>query len=279
MGIKLTTSNDNRSITLYGGQEDRRQYKGNTDTKSPTMFQADEAILTQLEAIERFTITGLTTGNRLTSKVGYSNDPHEAVAEWMVEFEEFVNGEQGIAHELDDDHRNTVVNGIIESLGWQWQEGAPFEARWDMTFIRGESIMEYSETTIDTVSPHSNPTIDGLDMGTIESMRCDKSQDIKPYPIAFADPGDNELLPNSGVRQRYTIVGQKYNDPDSLTDERSEFDKEIRQLVGQDEMVKFREPFPGREKYVMIDSYEGVKEAGVTSLGKFNMELIVGDNR
>lgn len=274
--LEITSATGNKSLRLWQGQEDMRQVNGNTDVMAPVIYRSDEVLLTQLESRESFTLTGITTGNRLADDPSYVSDPHQALADWVARFEEFLNGTQGSGHELSATHRNLTVNGAIRSLGWEYREGAKYEVRWDLEFIRGNALMEATDTSPDSVSPTTAGTIDNFDIGRLDRLRCEKSQQIESYPVAFANPGENELLEKSGVVRKYTLIGTREDTISNPDDERDQFDDHIRSLVGQDQIVDFNEPFPGRTKQVMVDSFESTRESGVTRIGQYALELIEG---
>lgn len=276
--IILTSTTGNRSTTLWNAQDDQREVQGNTRVDAPPTFQSDEALLTQLEGQEQFSLSGIATGNRISNQSGYSDDPLTALAEWVVEYEAYCNGQQGDGHTLSLPHRNLTYNGAISNISWEREAGAKYEVRWQLTFKRGRALQSPNDTSLDSVSPTSNAYLDdgNIYLHNIERKRVSKKQKIKTYPVAYADPGDNELLDKSGVVRRWTVIGSVENDTGDPDDERNQIDADIRALVGQDTAVTFTEPFPGRTKTVMVDSYETTREAGVTRLGKYALELVEG---
>lgn len=269
--IELTSSTGNRTTRFWQAQDDSRQIDGETDVFQTFGRRPDAAILSQLEAVESYTYTGIVTGNRLSQQAGYSNDPVTALAEWTAEAETFIDARQGDGHTLTDNERGETLNGVVTSFGWQRESGAELELRWDLEFWRGRASMRSEDQSIPNVSPSSTATLDGWDLGDLKSWRSDLQQTFEPFPVAYPSPGENELKSNGGVVRKYTIRGQIIGTTDA-----NSFDSHIRSLAGSDTTVTFEEPFPGRSMTVMVDTYDSIREAGVPRFGTYDMTLIQG---
>lgn len=256
-------------IRLWQTQEDKNKTNGNVRIDSIYSEDSDLTLLTGLESIEELTYTGRATGIRLSKQQGYSSDPLTALAEWVVEMETFVNAKQGTGWTLDDNERGEQYNAVVQMFGWQRNKGAKFEVSWDLSAIWGQGAMVSSTRNPPSVNPSSAWTLDGTDLGSIDAYRQQKRQELKPYPIAFADAGQNDVLSQSGAFRRIMIRGEKAGGLNT-------FDNTMRSLVGQDQIVTFSEAFPGRDLNVMVKSYESTREAGRTRLGEYILEMIEG---
>lgn len=274
--IELESCTGNRTTTLYNAQTDRRTTQAETDVGSPLGFFADETILSQFESLDEFTLSGTVTGIYLSNLSKYPNDPLEAIGKYALELETYVDSHQGSEQKLHDDERGLTISGVLRSVGWQRDAGAKYELQWDIEFIRGEGLMPCIDSTVGQSNPQSVGTLDGNDLGEMSSWRMDKRQDFQPYKVAFAQPGENLLEAQSGAVRRFTIRGQQ-TDAAGGGDERNTFDDNIRSIMGQNQSVTFVEPLTGRNLTVMVDSFESSREAGLTSIGEYNMELIQGD--
>lgn len=269
--MPVTISNGSKSTRLWNGQESQRQIQGNVRVDSVFNTGAGDTLLTGLEAQERATYTGKATGNRLSRQAGYSSDPVEALAEWVVEMETYVNGRQGGGYTLEDTERDRTINGVLGQFGWQRSRAELYAVEWDIDFIRGEGIMGMSNSMPGSVSPQRKAYIDGWDLGSLTQWRCDKQQPFQVYPEAFAEPGENPIKSDGGAVRQFTLVGRLDGE-----DYRNQFDDHIRTLVGSDSIVEYESAFPGRSIPVMIRNYESTREAGVTRLGEYSVEMVQG---
>lgn len=254
---------------LWNVQEDISQSKGEVRVDSIYGEDSDLTLLTGLERLEKITMTGRATGIRLSRQTGYSSDPNTALAEWIVEMETFINANQGTGYTLTNNERSASKNVVIESFGWQRKPTEKYEASWDMTVHWATGMMADINTSPPAVSPSQSWSLDGIDLGNQVMVRHDKQQEIDPYPIAYADAGENETLAQSGAVRQITIRG-------SINKNRNTFDGNIQSLIGQDTIVTFSEAFPGRDLGVMIKEFESTREAGYTRVGEYSLTLIEG---
>jgi hypothetical protein len=256
-------------VRLWQTQEDKNKTDGNVRVDSIYSEDSDKTLLTGLESIEELTYTGRATGIRLSQQSAYSSDPLTALAEWVVEMEEFVNANQGTGWTIDDGERGEQYNTVVQMFGWQRNKGAKFEVSWDLSGMWARGAMASKSRSPPSVSPSSSWTLDGTDLGSIDAYRQQKRQKLKPYPIAFADAGENEVLSQSGAFRRIMVRGEKVGGLNT-------FDNTIRSLVGQDQIVTFSEAFPGRDLDVMVKSFESTRESGLTRFGTYILEMIEG---
>lgn len=254
---------------LWNVQEDISESKGEVRTDSIYGEDSDLTILTGLERVESLTMTGIATGIRLSNQAGYSDDPNTALAEWVVEMETFINANQGSGYTLTNNERGDSKNVVIESFGWQRKPTEKYQVSWDMSVQWAQGMMSDVSSSPPSVSPSQTWTLDGIDLGNQVILRHDKQQEIKPYPIAYADAGENETLAQSGAVRQITIRGSK-------DENRNSFDDSMQALIGQDTIVTYSSAFPGRDLDVMVKEYESTREAGWTRLGEYSLTLIEG---
>lgn len=261
------------STRLWQTQENKSTTKGNVRIDSVYGTDSDETLLTGLESQESFTVTGIATGNRLAQQSKFSNDPNEALAEWVVEMETYVNGSQGSGWTFQDDERGDTFNVLAETFGWQRNKGERLQVLWDLSLKWAQGMMEDASTSPDAVNPSTTWKLDGKELPGMASHRQQKRQRIKIYPIALADPGQNEGKASSGATRQIMIRGQ-------VTDQTglNSFDDRMQSLIGQDTIVDFESAFPGRTKQVMVRNYDSIREAGRTRLGDYTLELVEGIN-
>lgn len=254
---------------MWQAQEDISESASDIRVHSVYGTDSDETLLTGLESVESLEYTGRATGNRLSNQHKYDNDPVTALAEWVVELETYVNGQQGSGWRLKDDDRGKEFKTVVEMVGWQRNSSEKYQVDWDLSgkWVLGE--MEPTETQPASVNPSQTWKLDGNDLGSLDSYRQQKRQEMEVYPIAFVDPGENESLPNSGAIRQIMIRGTKVGNRDT-------FDQNMQDLLGQDNIVQFEEAFPGRTLDVMVESFESHREAGITRKEEYMLELVEG---
>jgi len=156
-------------------------------------------------------------------------------------------------------------------FGWQRAPGAKYEVDWDMSLKVGNSLMSSTYTAPDEVSPTSTWRLDGETLPQVTAYRQQKRQELNTYPIAFANPDENEVLADSGAIRQIIIRGE-VSDSTGL----NTFDQRIQSLIGRDVTVDFESAWPGRTKEVMVRSFDGTREAGYTRRGEFTIEMVEG---
>lgn len=254
---------------LWQTQENISDSLGNVRIDAVYGDDSEDALLTGLESIENVEYTGIATGNRLALQDDRPDDPLQALAEWVVEAETYVNGQQGTGWSLQDDERGDTRNVVLRNFGWQRNRAEKYQVSWDMAALWGRGMMEPNDTTPQPVTPSQSWSLDGHDLQYVDSYRQQKQQEVTPYPIAYADAGDNEVLAKGGATRRIMIVG-------SVESNRNSFDSTMQSLIGQDNIVTFSEGFPGRDLDVMVQKYESTREAGWTRFGDYMLELVEG---
>lgn len=271
MAVTLKNSDTGKSGRLWHTQQDERKTQGGVRADSIYTFDSDDTILTGLERQETLQLNGIATGNRLSAQSDWPNDPLQALAEWVVHMQSFVNGKQGTGYDLVDDEREERYRGLVTEFAWQKNKGEKYEAKWYLTLKRGEGISVAEDTTPPSVSPQPTATLDGYDLHSLTSWREEKTQRARVYPIALADSGENQAMSKTGAKRRIQINGTVTGES-----ERNTFDTNINSLIGGDETVTYRSAFPGEEVTVMVDQFESTREAGLTRLGEYALELVEG---
>lgn len=257
---------------LWNVQEDRADTAGNIRVDSIVGDRSEDALLTGLESQESFEFIGRATGNRISLQSGYSDDPNVALAQWVSEMEAKVNGQQGRGYDLVHLDRDEEYNVVVENFSWSRTGGGRYEVQWNMVVNWGIGIMSLRQPAPISVNPTQTTKIGGYEIDGIESIQTTLSQEYQVYEIAFAEAGQNELASNTGATRQIIITGQ-------ITGgraRRNQFDRNIRSLIGDDRTVTYEEAFPGRKFEVMVDSYNSAREAGVTRMGDFSIEMIEG---
>lgn len=257
---------------LWNIQDDRADIKGNVRVDSIVGDRSKDTLLTGLESQESFNFIGRATGNRISLQSGYSDDPNVALAQWVSEMEAKVNGQQGRGYDLVHLDRDEEYNVVIENFSWSRTGGSKYEVQYDIVLKWGIGIMSLRDPAPLSVNPTTTTKIGGFEIDGIESIQTTLSQKYQVYELAFAPPGGNEYASDTGAKRQVIITGQVTGD----TEERNQFDREMRSLVGIDETVTYKEAFPGREFKVMVDSYNSARKAGLTRMGDFSIELIEG---
>lgn len=260
-------------VRMWQAQDARLESKANVRPDAVTGEDSDNTLLTSLESQETFEYTGIATGMRLSTVSGYSSDPLTALAEWVAKAETLVNGAQGTGYTLEDTNRDRSENVTLESIGWQRNEGEKYEVKWDVAIDWANGIMPDRSTAPTPVDPWEGPSvIDGVDVENVQSVRESKQQQIEQYLIAFADPGENEAMADGGAIRKIIIRG----DVEGTNVNRNNFDNHFLNLTGQDELVTYEAAFPGRELDVMVSNYESTREAGITQMNEYIIELVEG---
>ena len=256
---------------LYFAQEDRSQTRANLNPNSVYGDTPDQTLLVGLESQEEFALSGEASGVHLSTLDGYPDAPLEALAEYACELEAYVNANQGTGWAFTERERDKTFNGVIESVSWRRAAGEPFTLEWDMSVMWAQATMASGAHSPESFSLGGTPTLAGQDLGAVDETQVEREQDIEQYPVALADPGQNQALANSGVIREVTIVGR-------ITDEsrRNTFDDNIQQNMGNDTIVTYEEPFPGRTLQGMIQDFDSTRTAGLTRIGEYQLTFVEG---
>lgn len=262
-------------LRFWQAQESRVDSQGQVRSDAFPTTDSDETLLTGLTSVERFSYNGVTTGPRLALQSGRSSDPMTALAQWVVDAESLVNGRQGEGWNFVDEQRDREANVVLEDVSWMRGAGEVYQVDWDFAGIWGQGSMSQADSGGSSVSPGQDELIDGMEIDGVESKRVTKRQSVSTYQLAFGEKGENPVLADSGATRRILISGKATGTREEI----NAFDDGLLSLIGQDEVVEYQSTFPGRTVNVMIESYESVREAGVTDLGEFALELREGESQ
>lgn len=271
--LHLTSASGSKSVDLWQVQEDKEERDGNVDVAGIPTFDSEETYLSGFTQQHKGEVTGKATGFRLSNQSGYSNDPVTALAEWVQEVMALVNGKQGTGFTLTHDERGDTYNVVLKNFAWTRSSGAKFEVEWDMSFRIGEGIMVQEDTTPGTANPSSTWSLDGNDLHHPLQYREQKKERFETAPMAFADSAEENLQESTSGPIRSISINARYTGPKS---ERNTFDQTMRGLIGQDTIVTYSSGFPGHDLDVMVNRYESTREAGITKVGEYSLELIEG---
>lgn len=259
-------------LRLWGANESTNASEARIDVTSVPSQGSDETLVVGLESAETQPLSGRVTGIRLTSKSGYSSDPETALADWIQRFESLVIAEQGDGWTISDDERNRSIDGIVTEASWTTAEGAPYEARWSLSFARGEGVLNNATRSPTSATPNTSSTLGGTDLGTITERRTERTIEIETTPIAFADESETILTPQSGVTRRVTLSGRIAG---TVADLRT-FDDTIRGYVGDNTTRTYQTGFPGTSHSVLVDSYDSTHNAGSPAHLTYALTLFEG---
>lgn len=259
------------STRLWQVQEDQSTTDSPVDVHSVYGTTSSETLLVGITSEESLTYAGYVSGMRIAQDAAYSNDPVTALAEWVVELESYCNGAQGTGYTLTDDERGDTKNVAIEAIGWQREQGQELSVNYEVSFLWGQGLAETGSRTVDSVSPGSSWTLGGTSLGAVQSYRQQKNQKMGYYPLAITQPGEDEILAETGAVRRVMIRGE-------VTDLESPntFDDTMQSNVGTDTTLTFSSAFPGRSKEFMIERYDSFREAGWTRRGEYSLEMVEG---
>lgn len=265
-------------LRLWNVQEDMLEVRTNTQVDSVYGQNSSEALLTSLEKNNTFEFTGRVPATRLALQPGYSDDYETALAEWVAELETFMNGEQGGGWTLTDDERDNTINVLLDEIGWGHSQGEKYEITYNASAKWAEGLTTSTSTAADSVSPtdtweiYDPETSTTLDLGSLRDYRVQKTQEVKEYPIAFQDAGDNTAMQQSGVTRRITISGQKTG----TRSERNTFDSNMNDLMGKDKTVEYTEHLTGRTFKVTVEDYRTPRASGKVRINDYDLTLVEG---
>lgn len=259
------------STTLYNAEESQTSTDGQTDEYNVVETDSDETILLSMTSQESVTYSGRVSGMRIAQDSSYSNDYRTALAEWVAEIETFVNGKQGSGYTLDDTNRGDTKNVVLDSVGWQQNEGEALSVSYDLAGLWAQGMMASTTRSPDAVSPSNSWSLAGHSLGGNVSHRQQKRQQLEYYAFPLSNPGEDEVLAESGAVRTVTIRGRV-----SDVEGSDSFDDTMQNNTGTNSLVTFSSAFPGRDLDVMIKSYDSFREAGWTQLGEYALELVEG---
>jgi len=271
--LHLTSASGSKQVDLWQVQKDDEKRAGNIEVGATPSFDSDEAFLSGVTQQQGSELTGKATGIRLSNQSGYSNDPVTALAEWVQKVMSLINGKQGTGFELVHDEREQTLNVGLVNFKWTRTSGAKFEVNWRLTYRIGEGIMVQEDTAPNPANPSSSWSLGGVDLQYPEAYFEEKFSGVVTEPVAFASSPTENLLSTFTGASRKVVISGTYT---GTQEKRNEFDRSIRELIGQDNIVTYSSAFPGHELDVMVSSYESTRQAGTTKKGDYFIELFEG---
>jgi len=256
------------SVKLINTQDSQRRIEGETDARALYFSESSRSLLVDLRARESDEITGLASANRLSQMSGYSSDRRTALAEFAVDLQRLVAPKQGTGWTITDTSRSRTVSGYLESAQWTLNEADPYTLQWALRFRVGEGIGSADVQSRRSVSPDSTWTLDGVGLGTMQTIREDVQQEIEVYDLARAGPEEATVRENSGVLREIQLRGRKVNNASALDDL-------IADSKGNQQTLTYISPFPGESVDVAIDTYRSTRRQ-VNNTLEYDLTLVEG---
>lgn len=273
MTLRLENGTGFKNIRLPNSEQFGRSIDANAEIFAPAAI--DDTVLSVLSSEGRLTIEGTTVGQqRITDGTTSKTDPTAAVAEWVADFEAWVNSTQAnegytLRNELTDETENITP----EAISWRRGAGEYQSVAWTAELELGGDIGGDLGIDPATVSPGGTDSFDDIDLPYIYDRRVDKSVQLDTIQELLADsPSDNRVVQSQGAVKRTTLLGRY----EGTWSEMRAFDDKLIDRVGDGETYQFESAFPGETLEAAIGSYESTREAGITRKGDYVLELIAG---
>ena len=270
-------TNDNRTVPLYTAAQAARNNIGSVNVTPFVTFDAEDAFLVGMTQREQIQITGKANGFFLADQNEYSNDPKTALAEWTQELMAVVSGTQGEGHRLTDTERGLVGPDALlvtaEKVGFTLTGGSPFEVEYDIDLQRGEGVMPSETDRVKPADPRTTMELDGVDLGFFDQIREQKRCQIDLAEMLFAaDAEENLISAQTGAVRNVQIAGTFTG----TKAEREAFEASINGLIGTDETVTYKSPFPGHNLNVMVDTFFTSYQSGTKDTMSYALTMIEG---
>jgi len=268
--MKATHADTGDTVELLHAQESVREIRGDL-TKTPVPGDdTGSVLLADLKASEGGTLTGIATANYLSNQSQFSDDRLTALTEYSQRLMLLVPIRPGTGWTLTDEARDEEINVVFKNVRWQRNEADPYSLQWSCEFDRGEGIGAADIPSPGLASPRSSATLDGVDLGALQSYSEKTEQETKVYELTLEDIGSNSITTKSGPVRTATIRGRPTGDA------RDEIDSKIESIKGADQTVTFESP-TGEDYQVVVETYEGTREARSTELGEYRLTLVEGE--
>lgn len=273
MPITATNIDTTDTVELVQGQRSERNIGGQTNVNPLPGDTTDEALLTDFKAEESGTITGIASANALADgSIVSSSDRRTALAQYAeLLLTKLVPVNPGPGWDLSDSPRNETIGVVFTNVRVQFNERQPFTMQYSCDFDRGDGINSTATIpSVASVSPSSSATLDGVDLGPLESWSETVQQETKVTALTFEDIENNTITTQAGPVRRITISGRPTTNRDTIDDK-------AESLKGSDTAVTYSSP-RGVSHQVIIESYTSTRESTTSSeLGQYNLELIEGE--
>lgn len=269
MPYELNFVDGAQTIRLWNARVTERNVSGETNAQGIYYSGSDETLISDFKSKEEGSIVGTASANRLSNQSEFSNDRVTALGEFVQKLMTAVAPKQGTGWELTDPSRGDTINLYVESVEWQRNEADPYQCQYTVNWKRGQGMGSGELPGAGPVSPQSTATLDGVELGALQSWSEKREQDLKVYALTLEDLSNNTVRVDSGVKRRITIRGRP-------TDTRNDIEALAENLKGSDETVTYQSAFPGEAIEVALESYDSTREQQWTNLGEYGMQLIEG---
>jgi len=265
----------NDSVTLLQGRTSERSVGGETTINPTPGDDTQDAIIADFKHAEQGTITGIATGNALAnSNIVSSSDRRTALAEYAQLLHTLIPINPGSGWTITDSPRSDeTVDVVFSRARWQINEADPFTIQYSVEADVGGGLGGSAAADIpsaNAASPQASATLDGVDLGSLESWSEIQRQETRVTALTFEDVQNNTITSKSGPVRRITISGRPTTNRDTIDDK-------IQALKGEDKTVVYQSAFPGESVDVVVDSYTSTRESTFESgFGEYNLELVEG---
>jgi len=277
--VVLKDKNSSSQTYLWNVGQNQSMRNASPQIDSIYSQDSDETFIVSMVESEEIRLMGSASGLRLARSGRFSNDPLQALAEWTVRMFGHVNGNQGEGWVLENDFTGRTLEGVIEEFQMTRNRTEKYQVDYSLGFRVGQGMMPDSGLSEPPASPSDEGTLAGHSLGEMEQYMETKRQQLETHEYVTGgddDEGlsfeDNEIEAQSGATREIMIQGSIPGDEET----RQAFDDAVRNAIGKLDTVTYRSPFPGRELEVIPTSFESTREAGITQLGEYMVELIEG---
>lgn len=270
--VKIIDRDFGDETLLFNVQENMNTRRGKLNVNAIYSEPSAETFIISLEEQGQLQINGLASGIRISGYDRYSDDPLTALAEYAARLLAHVNGQQGIGWTVENSYTGRSIDCVVESVEIIRERTEKYEFEFALTVRVGRGLMPASPLKPERADPSTTAKLAGQDLREIEQLMITKSQKVKVHTYALHDADENEVEAKTGARRRITLKG---NVPGDEAD-RKVFDTELRAKIGENNTATFESPFPGGNYDVVVENHNSTREAGVTQLGKYSIEVVEG---
>lgn len=262
----------------------------------------DEAVLSPITGQRSFSFSGAMTGLKAAMTDKYSDDPHTALVQYMIELESLVLELQGIGYKLEDDIRGITLipdtnpdpnndderpRGLLfETVRWEHtnEEALRVEYTVEGKFTEGVQqtnhrgnnyITDKRNAADDTITDDAVTTIGGLSFypGEVTDRMYERKIDLESQDLIHGEEIPNVGVIQSGVKGIYNLEGRVSRDQvPSLSDLSKQITRDIHgQEVTIEDSLR-RRTFTG----AISDSSTTIKQ-GQPNYLEYSLELTIGE--
>ena len=255
-------------VTLYNADEAELSIRGDLKVVPTPGSGTADSILSDFKAAESGTITGVAPANRLSNQSEFSDDRLTAMYEYAQKLLTLVAVNQGAGWTISGGPRSKSIDVVFNKARWQKNAGDKYNLIYSVEFDRGEGIGDPNIPSPKSVSPVSSATLDGVDLGPLESWSQSVTQETKVYELTLEDLANNSIVTKSGPVRRVEITGNATDTRDTVLDK-------IEGLKGQDVTVPYQSP-TGETFDVAVDEFDDKRDSAREEVSDYNLTLIEG---